>query len=404
MLSRFFGGKWLLVVTALVPLVLSGCSSNPRNDEQEWTGKILEIDDTSPDKLAQSVVNYLNEKGEINALGLKWHIREGYIGGSISNPFLKTVSPEVSRKLEARQLIYKLLVSYANNEELDNWYLHGCQKSFDNDLSSSCYIFSNNWDMGPLELRVSFDQKHEHKDYVIDDLVTYINGISTYERFLWIVEMSELLGELPGSEGRDGLSFLRRSESKLYSGEEKAVIEDFHDLPETVKENKFFKMLFLDAALINGDTKALREVAPLFISEGDPQTNMSLRTYYYLTQKEFGKSEKALDDLDQKIGVSFYSRFQKVNLYYESGRYYEALDLAIRLLREQPENEYSYYAVLLPLVASKDFGEAADMIELMSEKFDYPLTENHWEMVLSAGEVPNQQAFLSSPEMKAVLQ
>ncbi len=107
-----------------------------------------------------------------------------------------------------------------------------------------------------------------------------------------------------------------------------------------------------------------------------------------------------LNELDKKIGENHFSNFQRAGIYYEQGRYEEALYQTIPLLAARPGHPRSYWLGMEILIAMEKYDYAAELMDLMHKNLDYQLSENFFARALGA----KAENLLAAVEIKKLLQ
>ena len=150
-----------------------------------------------------------------------------------------------------------------------------------------------------------------------------------------------------------------------------AVVLEYHNLPEELKNDRLLLAYRLEAAAAINDNEYRRALDDIARYHGeDPRFQFVLVDYHYL-QGQYTQAEKALKIFDDYIGGDAPVSVLHASLAYAQGDLPRAIRYCRRAIEQDRGYEQAYLALLDILVAARRYQDAVLVLSILQERFFY---------------------------------
>jgi tetratricopeptide (TPR) repeat protein len=180
------------------------------------------------------------------------------------------------------------------------------------------------------------------------------------------------------------------------AGQSQRVLDGYQKLPDSLKRDKNFLMLRLQAASTLGNEAVYQAAIDDFLKHHptDPCVDM-VSLDALILKKEFDKTLAAIDRIDKAIGTDNYWELMRGSVLAMAGRFPEARERLLAAERHEPKSvELQWQFVSLSL-QEKNFAETANRLSKIRDEFEMVLTD--------LTKLPDYAEFVRSPEYRAWL-
>lgn len=183
---------------------------------------------------------------------------------------------------------------------------------------------------------------------------------------------------------------IQRLSAATYSNQPEEALRIYDSLPESLRNEKVLMLQrMINAARIDDELyrKAIAEYEALF---PDDPSGLLIRIDGLFLSGEYDKLLENLEKLDKEIGGDPYLDLYRGNTYVAKGDKATGKKYLSKLLKAEPENPDSYYALIELALEEEDFKETARLLTLAEKNANVRFD--------AMDEAPVYAKFLKSPE------
>jgi thioredoxin-like negative regulator of GroEL len=200
---------------------------------------------------------------------------------------------------------------------------------------------------------------------------------------------------LAGLLGRDN-DFVKHAEEfrqmpiLLNAGKPKEAVEIYDSLPTQMKTEKTVMLLYvlaaerIDDATYTDAIDRFRQQHP-----DDPCLDM-VSIDGYVLRAQYDEALRAVDRVDEAVGGDPYMNVVRANIHRMQGDLTTSAALAQQAMDQDPKLVDAYWALLTVSLEENEFGETANWLTTIREKFDIEFNDIRG--------IPDYAEFLESPE------
>ncbi len=217
------------------------------------------------------------------------------------------------------------------------------------------------------------------KQLYITDFYIYRGGLtfSNTLKKLYLSTLVDVQTELvfPNNTSKDktfvaSLPTIDAINGLIADHEYEEALKTLNILPKSLENDKMLLMMRLDIAF-NISNKSYKRALKTFKKHypKDPVVEF-IQVNFALLNKDYQGLLQIIDDLDHKIGGDPYLKVLKGNVHQSLKRPRYAEDLIEAALKEEPDNEQSYWHLLRFYLDEKQYEKATSVLTTMNDKFD----------------------------------
>lgn len=209
--------------------------------------------------------------------------------------------------------------------------------------------------------------------YKVVDIYVYLSGellTDTFKR-IYLMSGKDFLSAtqaegMPDLEMED-LSKVMTAKGLTDRGEYEAANEVIEGLSEQVKSEKLFKLVELLIKSNLGEDEYLEVMEDYKKSFPDDPSIDLMSIDYFLLREEFEAAQRAIDNLDKRVGGDLFLDLQRGSIYYMAGDLQKAEDFLIKFIGSYPESLDGWDSLLSVYIDAGKFKQAAGSLDKLLE-------------------------------------